>query len=143
MRERRFTGSKSPEKLAALLGLSLLLVATNPGCSEDPPTGPLVNVVIKIRDTTFFPSNVAIQVNQRVEWQNWSRDDRTVTSGLGPNDPDAGDILDIRLDGYPSGEAIGGRYQLQFTEPDTFYYFSREVPPGYEGAFLGTIIVTT
>ena len=143
MHESHLTGLKLTPRFAALLGLALLLAATNPGCSEDPPTGPLVDAVIKIRDTTFIPSTLTIEVNQRVEWQNWSRDARTVTSGVGPNDPDAGDRLDVRLDGYPSGEAIGGRLQLQFTEPDTFYYFSRNVPPGYEGAFLGTIIVTT
>ena len=46
------------------------------------------------------------------------------------------------LDGYPEGEAVGGRLQRQFTEADTFYYFSREVPAGYTGDFLGVIIVT-
>lgn len=132
----------SIQRSATLCGLALLLVATNPGCSEDPPTGPLVDVVIKIRDTTYFPSTVTIEVNQRVEWQNWSRDERTVTSGVGPNDPDVGELLDVRLAGYPDGEATGGRLQRQFTDPDTFYYFSREVPAGYTGAFLGTIIVT-
>jgi hypothetical protein len=119
-----------------------MLVLAAPGCSEDPATGPHVDVVIKIRDTTYIPSNVTIEVNQRVEWQNWSRDTRTITSGVGPEDPDAGEILDVSLEGYPSGEAIGGRLQRQFTEPDTFYYFSREVPDGFTGDFLGVIIVT-
>ena len=136
------SGVRSIQKSAALCGLALLLVAANPGCSEDPPTGPLIDVVVKIRDTTYIPAIVTIEVNQRVEWQNWSRDDRTVTSGVGPNDPNAGELLDAQLAGYPNGEAIGGRLQRQFTEPDTFYYFSREVLAGYTGAFLGTIIVT-
>ncbi|MDZ4804406.1 MAG: hypothetical protein SGI90_06065 [Candidatus Eisenbacteria bacterium] len=133
---------KSGRVPAAFVGLALLLAVANPGCSEAPPTGPLVDVVIKIRDTTFIPSNVTITINQRVEWQNWSRDMRTVTSGVGLQDPDVGELLDVRLDGYPDGEAFGGRHQRQFTEADTFYYFSRDVPPGYTGAFLGTIIVT-
>ena len=126
----------------ACIGLALLLAGVNPGCSEDPPTGPMVDVVIKIRDTTYIPSSVTISINQRVEWQNWSRDARTVTSGAGASDPEAGELLDVRLEGYPNGEAIGGRHQRQFTEVDTFYYFSRDVPPGYTGAFDGTIIVT-
>jgi plastocyanin len=124
--------------VAALAALTLLAA---PGCSEDPPTGPHIDVVIKVRDTTYIPSNVTIQVNQRVEWQNVSRDPRTITSGVGPEDPDAGEILDVTLAGYPPGEAIGGRLQRQFTEPDTFYYFSREVPDGFTGDFLGVIIV--
>jgi plastocyanin len=117
------------------------LLIVSPGCSEDPPSGPQIDRTIRILDTTFIPSNTTIQVGQRVEWQNRSQEDRTVTSGTGADDPSAGGLFDVQLDGYPPGDAIGGRYTRQFTEPDTIYYFSRKVPNGYSGDFLGVLIV--
>lgn len=127
-------------RLAAHMPLMVLLLVS-PGCSEDPPTGPPIDRTIRVLDTTFIPSNTTIQVGQWVEWQNRSQEDRTVTSGVGADDPEAGSLFDVMLEGYPSGEAIGGRFVRQFTEPDTIYYFSRKVPDGFTGDFLGVLIV--
>lgn len=133
--------SRATRFVAASIPLVAVLLVS-PGCSEDPPTGPPVDRTIRVLDTTFIPSNTTIEVGAWVEWQNRSQQDRTITSGTGLEDPTAGDLFDVMLDGYPSGEAIGGRFLRQFTEPDTIYYFSRKVPDGYTGDFLGVLIVT-
>jgi hypothetical protein len=138
---RFFRRSRATRVVAASLPLVAVLLVS-PGCSEDPPTGPPVDRTIRVLDTTFIPSNTTIEVGSWVEWQNRSQEDRTITSGTGLDDPTAGDLFDVMLDGYPSGEAIGGRFLRQFTEPDTIYYFSRKVPDGFTGDFLGVLIVT-
>jgi hypothetical protein len=118
--------------------LTLLTLGFLTACGSDTETGPIIHQVILIRDTTYSPSTAVIQINQRVEWRNASRELRTVTSGTGPDDPTAGDDFDVDLNGYPSGEPYGGRYQMVFTEADTIHYFSRSDP-----TFDGTIIVTS
>lgn len=132
--------SKSIRTGGALL-IAAVTLALAPGCSESPPTGPQVSETIKIRDTVFLPSTATIRVGQWVAWENVVRDDRTVTSGTGPDDPDAGDLFDVALEGYPPGKPVGGRFLRQFTEPDTITYFTRKYPTELSVPFTGTLYV--
>jgi hypothetical protein len=103
---------------------------------------PAASLIIKVNETNFNPANPSnVHIGQRIEWQNWFSDPRTVTSGTGPDDPHKGELFDATLLPYCSGEAIGGRFQMVFTEPDTIHYFNSILPPGFVGPFSGTIVV--
>ncbi len=90
----------------------------------------------------FFPSASVIPIGGKVRWVNFlSRSDanrRTVTSGTGPEDPDAGMLFDVTLEGFGQGEPTGESYTRTFNERGTFNYFTR-LPSGAE--FTGTVTV--
>lgn len=124
---------------ATVLAAACALLA--PGCGED-PTGPVPDQIIKVWDTSFVPSSVTVAPGALIEWQNWSRDIRTVTSGDSAQDPAGpGTLFDAPLTGFASGHAYGGTFQIRFEHPDTIRYFSRFVPPGFKGQIRGTINV--
>lgn len=126
--------------ISAVAGLALAGLLMTPGCGED-PTGPTPTQVIVIRDTAFIPNSVRVKVGALIEWQNWSQETRTVTSGDSASAPDAGALFDESLAGYASGHAIGGTFRYTFVAPDTVTYFSRLVPGGFKGAFRGSIFI--
>jgi hypothetical protein len=133
---------------ALLAGLALLAGAVHwAACGDDDDSGLPVDRTIRITETNFIPNEVTVVSGSRIEWQNRFREDRTVTSGTGAADPAAGDLFDVTLRGYRSGEAIGGTWQQVFTatdtlHPDTIHYFSRLVPDGFTSPFRGRVIVT-
>jgi plastocyanin len=134
---RRLAGTVG---LCAVLGLGVACIFLAPGCGED-PTGPTPDKVIQIRDIAVIPSSFQVHAGSLIEWQNWSQEARTVTSGDSAGSPDAGKLFDQSLAGYASGHAIGGTFQYRFDHPDTVHYFSRLFPPGYKESFRGTIYV--
>jgi plastocyanin len=122
------------------LAFSVLIFAAA-SCGDEETSGPAPDVTIRVNESNFNPASREIHVGQTVEWENRYRDGRTVTSGLGPDDPDAGLLFDEELAGYPSGEAVGGKFRFKFLEADTVHYFSRDVPGGFVGVLGGTITV--
>ncbi len=124
------------------LALSAPAAVILSSCGDDDAGGPPADVVIRINESNFNPASIEISAGQVVEWENRFSQTRTVTSGTGPDDPDAGLEFDESLAGYPSGKVVGGRYRMKFDTPDTIRYFSREVPPGFVGVFSGNILVT-
>ena len=92
-------------------------------------------------DTAFVPAFTEISPGETVEWINRSRENRTVTSGVGAADTTAGFEFDIDLAGYKPGEPDGDHFRKTFTHTDTVYYFSRTTPPGYGGVMSGIIVV--
>jgi hypothetical protein len=111
------------------------------GCGDE-PQGPLADHVIRINESNFNPSYIRdAKVGQKVEWQNWHNAPRTVISGSGPLDPNRGLKFSQALAGRPSGQAIGGRFRIHLTEPDTIRYYNDVLPPGFVGSFGGTIVV--
>ncbi len=132
---------------ALLAGIALLAgAALWSACGNDDDSGLPVDQVIRITETNFIPNEVTLDSGSRVEWQNRYRESRTVTSGRGAADPGAGQLFDVTLRGYKSGEAIGGTWQQVFIaadtlRPDTIDYFSRLVPDGFPGTFRGRVII--
>lgn len=124
--------------LAAVVGALLLI-----GClsCSDRVTGSLVDQVVRITDSNFIPGDLVLERGVIVEWQNASRERRTVTSGHGASDPAAGREFDVELAGYKAGEPFGGSYRRRFTQVDTVFYFSRLVPDNFVGNFAGKIII--
>jgi hypothetical protein len=102
---------------------------------------PPATAVIRVNESNFTMVPSTVQVGDRVEWQNWFRQPRTVISGTGPDDPERGQLFSETLLPYCSGEAIGGRFQMVFTEPDTIHFYNDILPPGYVGNFHGMFIV--
>ena len=120
-----------------MAGLALLLGTT--ACSED--SAPRVDAEIDVRRTAFFPAQVFIKPGARVRWVNVVEPvegPRTVTSGSGPGDPDAGMLFDVTLQPRSSGQASGEEYVRRFEEPGNYLYFSR-LPQGEE--FTGVVVV--
>jgi plastocyanin len=118
-------------------GIVLLLAA---GCGSD--TAPKADAEVRIQTARFFPDPVEIRPGDTVRWVNTlsrsTENRRTVTSGTGPNDPQAGAAFDDTLQGYPPGSAEGQSVIHEFDDPGTYPYFSR-IPQGAE--FSGTIVV--
>lgn len=110
-------------------------------CASDKPTGPPAAAEIKIMDTAFVPAIVSIDPGQTIEWINRSRDHRTVTSGFGAADPEAGQDFDVDLAGYRPGEPDGGHFRKTFAHTDTVHFFSRIAPSGLGSTISGTIII--
>lgn len=122
-----------------LLAAAALLVFAA-ACDDEPK--PDVDVEIRIETARFFPSAVTVGPGSRVRWVNVLRREegnvRTVTSGTGPDDPDAGMMFDAPLQGYASGEAEGENFTFRFDSFGTFHYFTR-LPNGQE--YGGTVTV--
>jgi plastocyanin len=97
---------------------------------------------IRVQVDSFFPKNIVVGVGSRVRWVNVQRKDqgtaRSVTSGTGPDDTDAGVLFDAVVDGFETGEIEGDEFIHRFTDIGTFSYFSR-LPEGEE--FGGTVVV--
>jgi hypothetical protein len=122
--------------------LAFALAAGVTACGDDTDDLPVADHVIRVTESNFNPSNPAgVHVGERIEWQNTFSQARTVISGTGPDDPDRGDLFDVTLPGYKAGDAIGGRFQIVVTEPDTIHYFNTILPDGFVGPFRGQIIV--
>jgi hypothetical protein len=102
---------------------------------------PAASHVIRVNESNFTMVPSIVNVGDRVEWQNRWREARTVISGTGPDDPERGQLFSETLLPYCSGEAIGGRFQMVFTEPDTIHFYNDILPPGYIGNFHGMFIV--
>jgi len=122
--------------------IGLALTAGLWACGDEETNGPPADLTIRINESNFNPASRAITVGQTVEWENRYSRTRTVTSGTGPDDPHAGELFDEALAGYNSGKVVGGRFRHTFMEPDTVFYFSREVPDGFVGVFGGILIVS-
>lgn len=132
---------------ARLAGVAMILgAAAWSACSSD-DAGVPVDVTVRITETNFIPNEVTVESGSRIEWQNRHNEARTVTSGHDATDLSAGQLFDVTLRGYRSGEAVGGIFQRVFVssdtlKPDTIEYFSRLVPPGFASPFRGRVIVT-
>jgi plastocyanin len=120
---------------------SLVLAACLAACGEDSAL-PDAEYEVEVRTADFFPATLVINSGERVRWVNVLRraadSPRTVTSGGGPDDPQAGVLFDEELDGYGSGDRNGEAFVRKFDEPDTVFYFSR-LPAGR--GFTGRVIV--
>lgn len=121
--------------------LPLLVLALGTLSCSDRVTGAHPDQVIRVTDSNFIPGDLLLERGVLIEWQNASREPRTITSGHDADDPEAGQVFDVELAGYRSGEPIGGTYRRRFTEIDTIYYFSRHVPEDFTGNFAGKIII--
>jgi plastocyanin len=123
-----------------LFVLASLLVLGS-GCGEDEQV-PAADHEVKIRRTDFFPDSLFIEAGESVRWVNTlsqsTQNTRTVTSGNGPSDPQAGTLFDATLEGYASGNAFGDFFVYLFEDPGRYPYFTR-LPAG-EG-YSGVIIV--
>jgi plastocyanin len=106
-----------PRHLNAVLFVTLVV---GWACASDKPTGPPAAAEIKIMDTAFVPAIVSIDPGQTIEWINRSRDHRTVTSGFGAADPEAGQDFDVDLAGYRPGEPDGGTSERHSRTPTRF-----------------------
>lgn len=124
-----------------LLVCSLVLGALVAACGDD-ATLPDADHEVQVRTADFFPATLEVAAGERVRWVSILRQGedsrRTVTSGIGPADPEAGVRFDEELEGYGSGDRTGEAFVFQFDEPDTVFYFSR-LPAGRE--FTGRVIV--
>jgi len=128
--------------LATLGGLFVLacLVVPGSGCSEDEQV-PAADHEIKIRRTDFFPDSLFVNAGETVRWVNTlsqsTQNTRTVTSGTGPSDPQAGSLFDVTLEGYSSGNAFGDFFVFQFQDPGRYSYFTRlPAGEGYSGVII-------
>ena len=123
--------------LLAVLAPALFIVA----CDDDPVV-PRVSREIRVERARFFSNDVSIGVGGKIRWVNIlarsAENRRTVTSGTGPDDHEAGDLFDTTLEGHPSGEAEGQDFIFQFNETGEYRYFSR-LPSGEE--FTGIVRV--
>jgi hypothetical protein len=125
-----------------VLFFGMILAAGIPACGDDTDELLPADVIIRVTESNFNPSNPAgVHVGNRIEWQNTFSGPRTVISGSGPDDPNKGELFEVTLPGYKPGEAIGGRFQIVVTEPDTIEYFNSILPGGFVGPFRGMIIV--
>lgn len=127
-------------RTGARLCIALALALGSLSCG-DRATGPVPDQTIRITDSNFIPGDIVLENGALVEWQNASRERRTVTSGLDVDDPESGLEFDVELAGYRQGEPIGGTFRRRFTEIDTIYYYSRLVPTDFVGSFAGRIII--
>jgi len=119
---------------------AVLCLALSFSCGSD--NGPRVDTRIRVERFRFFPNQVDVRPGTRVRWVNVERraNDATfsVTSGTGPDDPEAGALFDRTLLGAPQGEPEGDDFIYKFDERGTFFYFSR-LPEG--GEFMGRVTV--
>lgn len=122
-------------------GLFLAGLLFAPGCSEDEQV-PFADHEVKVRRIDFLPDSLFVAAGERVRWVNTlsqsTQNTRTVTSGEGPGDPEAGSLFDATLAGYSSGNAVGDYFVFQFLDPGRYPYFTR-LPTGDE--YSGVIIV--
>jgi plastocyanin len=137
----RATREIMPMSGSRMLVCSLVLGALVAACSDDPGL-PAAEYEVQVRTDSFFPSVLEIDAGERVRWVSTLRKSadspRTVTSGSGAADPQAGARFDEELDGYGSGDKTGDAFAFRFDEPETVFYFSR-LPAGRE--FAGRVIV--
>ena len=109
-------------------------------CGDD--ALPRVNQEIRVQTDNFLPQAAFIPKGGDVRWYNFLRKAsgnlRTVTSGIGPEDPDAGERFDVELEGWEGGETRGESFTFTFSDAETVHYFSR-FPVGDE--FRGMIVV--
>jgi plastocyanin len=137
-RDREY--SMSRVNTGCLLGGAALALLLAAGCGSD--ESPNVQAEIRIETARFFPDPVDIRPGDTVRWVSIlprsPENLRTVTSGTGPDDPDAGIAFDDTLQGYRAGSPEGESVTHTFDDPGTYTYFSR-IPAGSE--FSGTILV--
>lgn len=121
-------------------GLVLAMVVLSLACSST--TEPQVAATVRVETARFFPDQVEVSPGAQVRWYNFlaqgAGTDRTVTSGTGPGDENAGDLFDEVLGGYAQGQPEGDSFIYEFNEPGEYKYFSR-LPGGAE--FFGTVVV--
>jgi len=107
------------------------------GCGDDSPGA---DHEIRIETARFFPKDPDVRPGETVRWYNAlpksAENARTVTSGTGPDDPDAGKLFDVTLQGY-EGKNFDD-YTYKFTERGTYPYFTR-LPA--DGEYGGTVTV--
>lgn len=122
------------------LAMALLAVACLPlaaGCGNDSPGA---DHEIRIETARFFPKDPDLRPGETVRWYNTlpksAENVRTVTSGTGPDDPDAGKLFDVTLQGYEGKNFDDFTYK--FTDRGTYPYFTR-LPQG--GEYGGTVTV--
>jgi plastocyanin len=124
-----------------LVGVAVLVLSLGSGCGDD-AAGPEVDREVRVERARFFPEVIDVTPGAKIRWVNvlprTAENERTVTSGTGKEDPDAGDTFDVTLRGYASGEARGETFVFEFIDRGTFTYFSR-LPDGEE--FFGTVTV--
>ena len=108
------------------------------GCGDD--EAPSADFTVEVQTARFFPSQLSVPVGSTVRWVNVNPRDslRTVTSGTGVDDPEAGAAFDDTLSGYAQGSTEGESVIHQFDDRGTFYYFSR-IPQGSD--FTGRVEV--
>jgi plastocyanin len=127
---------------AAILAFSTAAFLGLVACGEDDESLPAAEAEVLVRSDSYLPETIEIEAGQRVRWVHAERrgpdSGRTVTSGEGPNDPQAGALFDALLEGYASDERFGDTFVFRFEEPDSVSYFSR-IPAGRE--FRGRVIV--
>ncbi len=125
----------------APVAILVLLAGVLTGCGGE-ATRPPGEEQVLVRTDSFFQKQVVVTAGQPVRWVNVLRRSeenlRTVTSGTGPDDPDAGKLFNATLQGYASGDPVGEDFVHRFTQPGTYPYFSR-FPVGHE--FSGTVYV--
>jgi plastocyanin len=123
-----------------LIVLASLLVLGS-GCGEDEQV-PAADHEVKVRRSDFFPDSLFVEAGESVRWVNTlsqsTENRRTVTSGDGPSDPQAGTLFDAVLEGYSSGNAFGDYFVYLFQDPGRYPYFT-QLPAG--GEYSGVIIV--
>ncbi len=122
---------------AAAAALVLIGLA---GCNGS--TKPSADQEIRVQTASFFPQEVEIHAGQKVLWVNVLRkapeNVRTVMSGTGPDDPDAGALFNHTLEGFGNGQATGESFTYTFTDVGDYPFFSQ--PPG-GAVFRGTVTV--
>ncbi len=105
----------SPSVLLAALGVTLLLSATG-------ETADAAQYTVNIRDFSFNPSTLNIQVGDVVRWENGGAATHTASSETGI---------------WDSGSlAPGGVFSQQFLTPGTFAYFCRIHPQQMRGSIV-------
>jgi len=127
--------------LPAIGILFALLIVIVSACSEDEQV-PLADHEVRIRQLDFLPDSLGIVAGQTVRWVNTmsqsAANTRTVTSGEGPDDSEAGSLFDATLGGYSSGHAYGDYFVFKFVDPGRYPYFTR-LPTGEE--YTGVVVV--
>ncbi len=73
-------------------------------------------IVVEQVGTSWVPDGLSINVGDTVQWV-WNSGVHTVTSGLNPGDPEAGDIFDANL---TAGEPL---FAFTFTEVGHYPFF--------------------
>ncbi len=133
--------SRRPIPVPVLAAILALLAGALSGCNGAATRPPGEKQVV-IRTDSFFEKQIEVTAGQPVRWVNGlsrSADNvRSVTSGTGPDDPDAGKLFDVTLQGYAPGQPEGEDFVHRFAEPGVYPYFSR-YPAGHE--FGGTVYV--
>src|SRR5262249_31174572 len=111
MRPRRQSG--------LVCGTLLALLA--PACGNappPPPPPPLVTRTVQTIGTTFQPATIEVPVGTIVLWSDLDGTQHIVTSGVGSNDPSAGNLFALSLTDHNT-------VQFTFDTPGVFPYFCR------------------